>query len=654
LYYKAAVNTPFNRSILTYESELELKKGDLVYAPLGKRKEKACILEVDASEELDKSKIKKITEKYELDGFLIPEELSYLQWVSKYYHYPLGQLIFDILPKPLKRPRNVEFLEGTESGREFILTSDQQTVWESVEPKLNGFDKLLIHGVTGSGKSIVYLKAIQEKINEGSVLYLLPEINLTPQFINFFKEHLKIKIFTYNSTVSNSEKLSLWNILKEGHENVLIIGVRSSVFLPIKNLSLVIVDEEHDSSFKQDDRCPYNARDIAIKKAHQYDVPIILGSATPSIETFYKYKSTDNYLPMRNRANKSELPNIKLISTRDDSNNNEIWPFIDETIKLIRERILKNEQVLIFVNRLGFASFVQCKSCGNEYHCPNCSTVLKYYKKRNSLQCQFCDYSEVFPEECDKCGNMKLLQMGYGTEKLEEVLRKIFPEVTMTRFDRDNVKTMTKLEEILNDFHAKKYQLLIGTQMLSKGHNFESVNCVVILGVDNQLNFPDFRSSERVYQLVTQVSGRSGRYSNEGEVIIQTMNPENELFEHIKNHSFDEFYEKELELRDICNFPPFTNLVIIHLTSKFQNIVTSESIKLKQFCESVAKHFSEVDIQGPRPAIIEKRANKFTWSLLLRSKNINDLHNLVSSIQDNLNWHYSISIKVDIDPQNIL
>ncbi|MCP4913723.1 MAG: primosomal protein N' [Oligoflexia bacterium] len=653
MYYKIAVNTPFNNSILTYSSNSKYESGQLVYVPLGKRKEKGCVLGEDSN--VDSSvEIKEILESYELDIVLKERYLEFLGWVARYYHYPLGQLIFDVLPKLLKRPREITPFYGKSTGAEFVLNEYQQEVWNKLSEQIDGFSKSLIHGVTGSGKSVLYLKLIKEKLKDGSVLYLLPEINLTPQFVNFFEEYLDVKIYTYNSTVSNSEKLALWKTLSETQENVFILGVRSSVFLPIDNLSLIIVDEEHDSSFKQDDRCPYNARDIAIKNASLMNIPIVLGTATPALETYYKYKKTNTYYPLSVRANNSKLPEIELVNTRNIEYNEDIWPFAPETIAKVRERIMKKEQVLIFVNRLGFASYVQCHACGKEFHCPNCSTVLKYYKARRTLECQFCEFQDKFPEECPDCGNMKLIHKGYGTEKLQEVLSRIFPEVSMTRFDRDNVKTANKLEEVLNDFHSGKYQLLIGTQMLSKGHNFEKVNCVVILGVDNQLNFPDFRSSERVYQLATQVAGRSGRYTDSGEVIIQTHNPDNNLFQFIKAHSFDEFLDEELKMREVCEFPPYSNLIMIHLTSKFQHEVINEANKVKSFYENVKEHFPNVDFLGPRPAVIEKRANKFTWSILLKSNHINELHNLINSIKTNLKFHYSISLKIDIDPQNIL
>ncbi|MBY0414938.1 MAG: primosomal protein N', partial [Bdellovibrionales bacterium] len=313
--------------------------------------------------------------------------------------------------------------------------------------------------------------------------------------------------------------------------------------------------------------------------------------------------------------------------------------------------ISKEEQVLVFINRLGYASYLQCNSCGHQFSCPNCSTNLKYFKKRSELVCQTCEYKAPVPEMCPECMNIQLAPKGFGTEKAHDVLQSLFPEKVIERFDRDEIKTFTKLEETLGLFHDKKIDMLVGTQMLSKGHNFENVNLVVILGIDSQLNFPDFRSNERVYQTLTQVSGRAGRFGKAAEVLVHTLAPENKIFTYLKDHSFDDFYKDEIPMRELCSSPPVKKLILIYFNGKNQGEVIKESSNLGQKLKEMSDtHFKKVEILGPRPSMVEKKVNKFTWSLMIRSDDINQLHNLVNTFMKNYQVPHTISLKIDVDP----
>ena len=652
-FYELAVNTPFNNSILTYSSNDDWLPGQLVKVPLGKnRLEKACVLkEVQKPEEMT---IKEINGHYEWNITLPGEHLNFLEWTANYYQYPFGQLLFDALPKPLKRPKDLNFLDG-KADEEIILSDQQKDISERIEKNLGKFYRCLIHGVTGSGKSMVYFDLINKVLEKGqSVLFLLPEINLTPQFLKSFEKHVPCPIYSYNSSLSNSDKFGLINLLLNNDSPKVILGVRSSLFLPISNLGLIIVDEEHDNSFKQEDRCPYNARDLSMKLAQMKNCPVVLGSATPSMETFYNFSNQENsYFSLEKRYGKSKLPEIEILDSRLNEINEDIWPFHPKGLEEIKDALERKEQVLVFVNRLGFASFIQCRNCGHQFYCPNCSIPLKYYKKREELKCQTCDYKDHAPDICPDCGNMNLLQKGFGTEKLAEVLDKEFPEARIGRFDRDEISTFNQLEERLDEFHTGKLDILVGTQMLSKGHNFEKVNLVLILGIDSQLNFPDFRSSERAYQLLTQVSGRSGRFGADSKVVVQTMAPELPLFDVVKNHSFLDFYESEVSIRQMCECPPFKKLAMIYITSKFQNQVLENSTTAAQILNKLSEHFKDIQILGPRPALVEKRSNKFTWSIMLKSQNPTDLHNLIYSFKKSFKPHYSISYKVDLDPYHL-
>jgi len=663
-YYLTAVNTPFNRSLLTYSSEDTYKVGDLVEVPLGKnRYEKGCVLELindveKLKSEIKLEKIRKIKGRFVGIEKLDEEFLNYLKWVAEYYHYPVGQHIFDVLPKPMKRPKEIRLIDGQNKELEYELTIEQKEAISTISKYENQYKKFLLHGVTGSGKTSVYIETIKKTMSAGkNVLFLIPEINLTPQFLTVLKKSVSGKILSYHSSITNSEKFKVWNLINENSEPYIMVGVRSSIFLPYKELGLIIVDEEHDTSFKQEDRCPYHARDIAIKKAHGLNIPIILGSATPTIETYQQATSVlDGYIRMAQRPKNISMPTVEIIDGRDRNSRvrEEVWPFTDLGLQKIKEKVNQNEQVLVFVNRLGFASFVQCRSCGEGFECPNCSTSLKYFKKTQTLNCSFCEYKIPFPESCPSCGNMKLLQKGFGTEKLQEVLQKEFPSKTIDRFDRDNIKNFNELKDILERFKTGKIDILVGTQMLSKGHNFENVNLVVVLGIDSQLNFPDFRSNEKVFQLLTQVAGRPGRSQKQGHVQVETLSPDNKIFERVKNYQWEDFYKDELEVRKILGYPPYTRMCAIYFSSRFRERASDAAIWSKDFFEFVKnKELSSLEVLGPRPLSIEKRANKFTWNILIKTNNISDLHRSIEAFQQNSKFHQSVSVKVDIDPQQL-
>lgn len=663
MYLQVAVNRPINGSILTYKTDgREISVGEILEVPLGKGKIKGLVL--GFTNEIDSKfadKIKKVLGPLSEDIKLGPEEIELFTWMSQYYHYDLGPLIFEALPKILKNPRKLKFDQSNDTALEIALNEKQQVIFEEIESKINsGFMKFLVHGVTGSGKSLIYISLIKEVLAKGkSALFLLPEINLTSQFIEFFKNYLNCPVYSYNSSISNSGKYGLWKILQEDDSPKVIVGVRSSIFLPIKNLGIIVVDEEHDQSFKQEERCPYNGRDVAIKKAGLLNIPIILGSATPTLETYYQFKhKTDPrnfYFELKDRFGTGALPEIILSDAREKGENSEeIWPFKEDTIKKISQALEKGEQVLIFLNRLGHSAFVQCSACSYKFSCPNCSCGLRYYKKKSILKCQICEYQAPLPEICPECSNLKIINMGFGTEKLHEVIEKLYPEKKISRFDRDDLTTNVKMEKRLKEFHEGEVDILIGTQMLSKGHNFKKVNLVVVMGIDGQLNFPDFRSQERTYQQLTQVSGRSGRYEDKGEVVVQTLNGDNPLFKIIKEHSFNEFYDSELSIREVANCPPFTKLIAIYLTSKSLNTLRLESDKIgRVFNDLIGSHFKDVELLGPRPCLIEKRVNKFSWAFLIRSKDLGQLHNLLKSMLKNVKIGYDLQLKIEVDPYHI-
>ncbi len=662
---RVAVNYPLKNSGLLYHYEGELSRGQVVEVPLGKRKELGCVISIDesASKEYKDTPLDKIKEISQLQlGIKLDEvELQLFEWMAGYYHYSLGQVIFDSLPNQLKRPRALEMTQGEGKDLEFTPNTRQKFITEEIRKGLGGFNRYLVHGVTGSGKTAVYLDLIKKTLDEGkSVIFLLPEINLTPQFTATFAKYLNAKILSYHSELSDSQKYQIWLNARSSTTPTLILGVRSAVFIPLNNLGLIVIDEEHDTSFKQDDRCPYNARDVATKKAQLLKIPMVMGSATPSLESyanFHQESAKNNLFEIRDRAGDAFLPEVELVDAREKVDKElDIWPLVPKSVQAIKDALSRDEQILVFVNRLGFANYLQCRACGHQFNCPNCSVTLRYYRRKNILACNHCEYHEPYPNQCPQCACMTLSHKGFGTEKIQDVLIKLFPEKVIERFDREEIKTFKQLEDRLDDFHQGKIHIMVGTQMLSKGHNFEKVKLVLILGIDSQLNFPDFRSSERVYQTLTQVSGRAGRYSQDGKVLIQTLNPENRLFGIVKSHDFDAFYKEEIKIRELCECPPFKRLAMLHFSSRFQEkLIPFVSEQVGPMLRSlIASHFPEVTILGPRPAHIEKKSNQFTWSILLKSKDLPQLHNLLKSFEMNYKSMSSVSYKIDIDPYTMV
>ncbi len=659
--YDVILNNARFHKILTYSSPSVFAEGDLIEVPLKGKTTKACIVKKRPDQESrDKPSYKIQNIKRRIYSNLdIPErEMLFLKWMSRYYHYPLGKLIFDILPRDLKRPREFSGIVAKETVFQ-NLNSYQRSIYRELRPKMNGpFSKALIHGITGSGKTRIYKSLMKDILQQGkSILFLLPEINLTPQFLEDFKKSFDCILYHYTSGLPESNRYGVWKALQNCHRPSVVIGVRSSLFLPMADLGLIVVDEEHDSSFKQEDRCPYNARDMAIKKASIYDIPVVLGSATPSLETFhaFKIKKEGGYFYLDKRVQNTALPKIILIDEKSrSSEEKKIFPFKEESLEGLKEAIDTGEKAIVFINRLGYFSLLQCRFCGHTFECPNCSIGLKFYKSDFSLRCNHCFHRESALEFCPKCGCIDLFQQKFGTEKVEEVLKQKFPSKNIVRFDRDRIKNLKELNLIIEQFQQGCIDILVGTQMISKGHNFKGVNTIVVLGTDSLLNFPDFRANERVYQTLVQVSGRCGRFGKKGRVYVQTMNPKHSLYEIVKKESTDKFYKSEISLRELCGAPPFKKICLISLTSSDKGRLETECKKVKKILDSLTIDiFQQTRVLGPTSAFIEKRAGCYTWFFLVNSSCINELHNCIHSLSLSYTPKSSTAVKFDIDPSAI-
>lgn len=538
---------------------------------------------------------------------------------------------------------------GTNTDNKVILNKDQQSVVKEVLSNKNQFLPYLLHGVTGSGKTEVYMNIIEEVLKEGKeIILLVPEISLTPQMVNLFKNRFQNSIAILHSALSDGEKYDEWRKI-ERKEVSIVIGARSAIFAPLTNIGLIILDEEHSDTYKQDNNPRYDAIDIAIKRAKTYNCPIILGSATPSIESYTRAKTgIYKLLELNNRIN-NNMPEVKLINMKDEiKKGNRILS--KELIDNINERLEKDEQVILLLNRRGYSTTISCKNCGNVIKCPNCDIPLTYHKNGNKLNCHYCNYTTYKPLKCIDCNSEGLNEFGIGTEKLEEEINSLFDKAKIVRMDIDTTRKKGSHERIINDFKNKKYNILIGTQMIAKGLDFKDVTLVGVINGDATLNIPDFRSGERTFSLLNQIAGRSGRAEKKGKVIIQCFNIEHYSIVYASKHDYKNFYLEEMSIRKKLSYPPYYNLCTIKLVSTDYNLLNEESNKIKEY---LINNTNNVTILGPSLCLIPKIYNKYHMQIILKYKNINQLYNELKFILEKSKMNNKFIIDIDFNPKKI-
>lgn len=451
------------------------------------------------------------------------------------------------------------------------LTSDQQRAFEAISEKIHAHEQCtyLLHGVTGSGKTEVYLQTIEEVLNlNRQAMMLVPEIALTPQMVLRFKRRFGDEVAVLHSGLSKGERYDEWQKIRDGKARVS-VGARSSVFAPFKNLGMIIIDEEHESSYKQEDYPRYHARDIAQWRSEYHQCPLILGSATPSLESFARAeKGVYELLSLPNRVNQQALPEVEIVDMREELNSGNRSMFSNQLRDAIQQRLDNQEQIVLFLNRRGYASFMLCRDCGHVPQCPNCDISLTYHKSTDQLKCHYCGHQEVPPNQCPNCESEHIRQMGTGTQRVEELLQEAFQEARIIRMDVDTTSRKGAHEKLLNDFGSGKGDILLGTQMIAKGLDFPNITLVGVLNADTMLNLPDFRASERTYQLLTQVAGRAGRHEKEGQVLIQTYNPDHYAIKDVQENDYTAFFQKEMNYRKIGKYPPYFFLINFTIAHK--------------------------------------------------------------------------------------
>jgi primosomal protein N' (replication factor Y) (superfamily II helicase) len=527
--------------------------------------------------------------------------------------------------------------------------------------KSNSFSPFLLHGVTGSGKTEVYLNAIAETLKmNGGVIILIPEIALTPQLLSRFNRRFPDQeIAVLHSGISRTARYDQWRRIQRGEISV-VMGARSAVFAPVRNLKLIIVDEEHDSSYKQDDRMRYNARDLAIMKASLNSATVILGSATPAVQTFFntmngKYK----YLILPSRVEDRPLPEVKIIDMKPEKEDRRgsSPQILSKTLKeAIGDTLARKEQALLFLNRRGSHHFTFCFDCGHVFKCVNCAVSMTYHASESNLKCHYCDHVMKPSSTCPACRGKRIRSYGLGTEKLEEEVKNLFPHARIDRMDSDTTARKGAHEKILKALDRRDIDILVGTQMITKGHDFPYITLVGVISADTSMNIPDFRAAERTFQLLTQVSGRGGRGASPGRVIIQTFNPGHYAIIRAKDHDYIGFYDTELALRRALLYPPFTRIVNIQVSSLSRDRAVEGLKGLQQLIHdslTINKLKDKVEVIGPAESPIPKIKGRHRWQILLKGKNVSAVHDLAKDILSKA-YVTGLDIKVDVDPLNFM
>ena len=654
-YYDIAVGLPL-RQCFTYKSKDIIKKGERVVVPFGNK----SIIGIVVKKVSKPKSLKGLKEIIEITDDHIAfdkSEFKTILWASDYYHHPIGEVFFSFLPtllrkkndKTVKATGEIAKYELNEKDKNFKLTKEQSTNLDKLN-KINRFDPSLIYGVTGSGKTEIYLQLAEKLIQKNkSVLVLVPEINLIPQLEKRFKNRFSGDIGVYHSRQTSNQRLKVWLRSKFG-EIKIVIGTRSSVLIPLKDLGAIIVDEEHDQSYKQADGFKFSGRDIAIKRSQIEDIPIFLGSATPSLQTLKlvkekKYKKYD----LLRRVDGKKPP--KLIPL-DISESSMLGGIAAQTMDIINSVIKRGEQVLIFINRRGFAPLYECDNCGWVAKCSSCESNLVFHKSKNRLICHRCESVYRVNDSCPDCSSNEINILGTGPERVEEILKSTFKKVPIIRMDYDSTRLKGSIDAIYEEAEKSKQAILVGTQMLSKGHDFPKVTLCVILNADGGLLSPDINSVEKISQQLIQVSGRAGRNNNLAKVIIQTRYPNDENLKKIKTGDYQIVAERCLKTNKALDIPPYSNISILRAISPNPQI----GIKFLDKAHKILKNKKNVDVIGPFPSIPFKVKGNTRNHLVIKSNTKTYLNRVLKFLTKEIeNWPETKKVKwsYDIDPYDM-
>ncbi len=666
MYADIILPIPFENFTYSIPKEMEntVRRGCRVVVPFGKKKLYTGIVLRVHDQAPTGISTKDICETTDATPIVSDRQLAFWKWVSDYYICPLGDVYNAAMPAGMKTPqkkegvrkRKAESIRPEAEGLKNVLNAAQLTAFDEIRRCFAEKDIALLHGVTSSGKTEVYIHLINKYIEEGKqVLYLLPEIALTTQITERLRKVFGDKLGVYHSKFADGARVEVYSRQLSDTPYSLILGVRSSVFLPFKNLGLVIVDEEHETSYKQQDPAPrYHARSAAIMLARQYGAKTLLGTATPSIETYHNAQNGRyGYVRLTQRYNDIQLPEINVVDIKRLRHQKRMKGAFSQTlVDAIEEALGKHEQVILFQNRRGYSPFIECHTCGWVPRCEHCDVSLTYHKGTGMLSCHYCGHTYTLPPKCPNCEEADFSAVGVGTERVEDQIKDLFPDASILRLDLDTARTRTAYERIIGDFAAHKSDILIGTQMVSKGLDFDNVSVVGILDADTMLNQPDFRSYERTFHILSQVAGRAGRKHHKGKVVLQTRSAESDIIAQVVSNDYTAMYTSQMQERSLFRYPPFHRLIYAYLRHK--NNDTLET--LSQSMASMLRSAFGDRILGPDRPPVSRVQSLFIRKIVIKIESgasVSKVRSILRAIKEQtlkqpsangLNIHY------DVDP----
>jgi primosomal protein N' (replication factor Y) (superfamily II helicase) len=577
-----------------------------------------------------------------------------------------NQTLRALVKRGLAEMREEAVVRDPHAGEQFVATSnlvlnaEQLLALKEITQALDSPESagpILLHGVTGSGKTEIYLQAIRAALEHGrSAIVLVPEISLTSQTVERFKGRFaeaQDAVAVLHSHLSEGERHDEWHKIHSGRARI-VIGPRSAVFAPLKKLGLIVVDEEHENTYKQEEAPRYNARDVAVVRARIEKCVVVLGSATPSLESYHNaVRGKYRLAALSQRIDEKQMPLMRIVDLRQERRKEKAIAILSEKLRAaIADRLDKGEQTILFLNRRGFSTSLLCSDCGKARNCPNCSVALTFHRRVARLSCHLCGHTAAVPKKCPACGRDALIYAGFGTEKVESTVAHIFPKATVRRMDADSMTRKEAYRETLRNFRTGKIDILVGTQMIAKGLHFPNVTLVGIINADLALHLPDFRAGERTFQLLTQVAGRAGRGETPGEVFVQTYTPFSPSIQFARHHDFAGYFQQELEFRERCDFPPFKHAVLITVRSAHEG-------RAKLSAETLVRRLkgslgSEFILGDATPAPLEKLQGQFRFHILMRGEAIMRLSRLVRETLDKLPFPEDVAVAVDVDPYQLL
>ncbi len=677
-----ATDSPIAKALTYSNPKLQgLERGRSVFVPLGARKVRGVVLNPASTETAVEGREYKSIDAIDEEYPKLPEKtLKWIEWVSDYYMHPIGQVCQLAFP-PLSRSAQVRKSSRPAVVPESVvekpvdLTSEQDNIIQGVmKHKESGkFSAHLIYGVTGSGKTEVYLRLIADTLKKNqSAMFLVPEIALTPQLVQRFVNRFGQKVAVLHSQLTDRERTNQWWEIISGERKIL-IGARSALFCPVPDLGLIVVDEEHESSYKQDEKLKYHGRDCAVMLAKFYDIPVLLGSATPSLESWKNSLDNKFYLHrLTKRVHSQAMPQMSVVDMKAEGQKPSGLPsWLSQTLHQKMTDVLdKGLQVALLLNRRGVAPVVMCKACGFIAKCPNCEISLTLHKA-NHLVCHYCDYNEKLAEKCSDCGEEKMEALGIGTEQVEEDLCKLFPDKRVARADRDEIQNRLEMEDLIARMEKHEIDILVGTQMIAKGLDFKNLFLVGFVLADVGFQLPDFRATERGFQLITQMSGRAGRHplpdGSLGEVVIQTFQPDHPSIVYAmdftrtdrdQSEAQDPFYALELASRQELNYPPFSKMICFRIQGAELNLTQQTSLQLKHRAELLRDQrpeYQEIQVLGPVSAPLAKLRGNYRYQMILKGTKGKFLNLFAQQLLGDQKWiRPKTKILVDVDPQHLL